>query len=1477
MKSMNLLVDDVGTLRKHIKSPFRPSLNMAKKSVERYERDLYHESDLHGDSKPHASPSGFIQLLAIMMIPICVQCTKPPDLTAFSVNPVSVNTGTTGDTVMPHNLITASLMGNLTNNEKVYLATSGLIRASNTRIYSRDGTFRGVINTGIFNIATLVLKDPLKLFTSSTPNLGKLIYTLQTMVNQPAITFALTQNETTGETVNFAVDDDKTSYVIACSAVNIWLYNLTPPAISKLTQLPVGSVLITGLFIDSSTDTYVVGRRTTSIPILRRSDMSLLKNPTISLNEAHLFFELDNLNSNDYLFSFTNGKNAIKYDISSNYPQLHITGNISLSAYGTYNNILNFGPYQYVVTIPQSESPKQYQMVFISKLTWSLYTDTPFIISRTSRISQKSFVGLEAYRTDKYYFGVVDKDSSNFQTYYLLVDNCESRGPTSICETCPPSTFKTNLTAENRCVYADDIPIGFGLNGTDILLQPCGVGCLNCSASFQTCTACDSDNNYYLETGSCLTPDQFPLGRGLENLTKTIQNCQVAGCKNCSHNSSACQSCDTTLNWYLNESTQSCLTPSSFSPGFGVNQSSKTIEACASLGCTDCQNDHLFCAQCNVTAGKYLLNQACYLVENFPPGNGLDSTQNISRECASAGCVDCRQNFSNCSICNNSIDYFLMGSECLLPADFPSTFGLDQVLKVVAPCSSPGCVHCQTDISVCSGCDASSDYFLNGTFCLKPPEISDGFGVDRASNQLATCASVGCLDCRMDKKECHRCDLSNGYVLNPDSKACWTPSSGQGLKLLDNSSQPCSGGCLMCRNNYEICTQCDTAKGYILANSKCLPPLDMQLISTSYDFSTRTASITFSESIMEFETTKWNISLKFLLDKKSHELQKSKEAIISKTTKGFDIVLDVSFISTEASLIINFTDSHIFSSNYDSTYESQTVHVERVRLAPMNNKSEIIGKWFIVFLSSLGFASLVFLTAYNPAISRMMLKLFSNMTYKLYLAGPILFYPDIIFRNANQFSLVPIRGINLFKLMKPDDEQCEVSDVLKRNDAGCNILANYGEDLIVIYCTLLINLIISISWKIVKKKYNIIDKTRNSQNEQNKVNQIESNNSSTIHLNSSSPALDQTTETVVIPGWTENLKSANKYYGIRFFLIMMEGFQLRCLIFCVMNAAYFNLPLSGWNTAGFLTSVLWISSYLALGIVGVKLAKCIWEKLEKIRESGGSKMETTTPLEKSIDIEGERYGFFSMLFDGFETPPLKSELYFPLFTLFRSIGISLCVSLLSNNDVLQLWIVFWIEIGYFFTVLRLNVKASRLEMTSDLFGGFANAFYMLLKLISITNLTEYRRQEVLGVIAASVIIFELVLNSIYLLSTVIVMIVQRIRSLRKSKEVAQIKSNQSLKQMKNLGEENNNRSVVKEVLEDGKEPSFDVQEGFSEGTSQPSHPQRKFKMENGGRPTQLGGFEFLNLEVINGNEEIKKIEKNVKKGNEPQNVSISNL
>src|SRR3990167_5219556 len=112
------------------------------------------------------------------------------------------------------------------------------------------------------------------------------------------------------------------------------------------------------------------------------------------------------------------------------------------------------------------------------------------------------------------------------------------------------------------------------------------------------------------------------------------------------------------------------------------------------------------------------------------------------------------------------------------------------------------CVDCKLNRSFCQTCVPRST--ASGGICSEP------------------CTDTNCLLCPLNADTCAGCDSQTAVLVGGTCYLLSSIPTGFGMNLSTATSVPCaSSGCTFCKSNYQICTECDQANGYILDNGQC--------------------------------------------------------------------------------------------------------------------------------------------------------------------------------------------------------------------------------------------------------------------------------------------------------------------------------------------------------------------------------------------------------------------------------------------------------------------------------------------------------------------------------------------------------------------------------------------------------------------------------------------------------------------------------
>ena len=360
----------------------------------------------------------------------------------------------------------------------------------------------------------------------------------------------------------------------------------------------------------------------------------------------------------------------------------------------------------------------------------------------------------------------------------------------------------------------------------------------------EVCTACSP--GYYrtnlTKTNECILPQHFPPLYGIDDPNILMMSC-ASNCLDCLLNYSYCTLCDHPNFYYGLQGV--CYSTATVPSGFGLNSTSNLFVPCTqTIECTKCQFNFSQCTLCNQTAGYYMLGTVCYNATTVPDTYGLNTTTLIYETCQSVGCVRCAGDKTVCIVCNNTAGYYLLGSVCYTTSNVPNSYGLDTLTSTFVSCSLSGCSICAANYEVCSTCDNGNNYYNLASSCYTTATVPDGYGFDIANLKFVSCESTGCTNCNTNFQTCTVCNNTQGYYIMNSN--CYTTASiptGFGLDSTNNLFTACTvPGCSACPSDYSTCTTCQTGSGYYLYNQLCYTttsiPNGLGLNSTTNTFQT---------------------------------------------------------------------------------------------------------------------------------------------------------------------------------------------------------------------------------------------------------------------------------------------------------------------------------------------------------------------------------------------------------------------------------------------------------------------------------------------------------------------------------------------------------------------------------------------------------------------------------------------------------------
>ena len=266
---------------------------------------------------------------------------------------------------------------------------------------------------------------------------------------------------------------------------------------------------------------------------------------------------IDNLNA-QVLYSTSGTGNIFKRGLSSMIAGTASFDNLASyelgSGYSSYTYALrNMGTYQYLAV-----GGRTFFWVF-DKNTFQLVSTATYQNNLSTIIATM----LGYMNGARFYFGKIEAGNYNFQSYYLLFDNCTYRGTDDVCTTCLPGYYRTSLTAACECILPADFLPKYGADTPNLLMAACSTGCLTCSGNYLQCDLCDKPAGYHLNTtdSRCYLKSNLGVGRGAKqasSVSAIVLNCVADRCTNCTDDYAVCKACNTADLYYLLETDGLC-------------------------------------------------------------------------------------------------------------------------------------------------------------------------------------------------------------------------------------------------------------------------------------------------------------------------------------------------------------------------------------------------------------------------------------------------------------------------------------------------------------------------------------------------------------------------------------------------------------------------------------------------------------------------------------------------------------------------------------------------------------------------------------------------------------------------------------------------------------------------------------------------------------------------------------------------------
>ena len=856
------------------------------------------------------------------------------------------------------------------------------------------------------------------------------------------------------------------------------------------------------------------------------------------------------------------------------------------------------------------------------------------------------------------------------------------------------------------------MPSGKGPNKETGAILPCAdsIACLNCKDNYQFCNLCDTSAGFYTdaELKKCFSPTnpkslkRMPRGKGVDIYTGKLVACESEGCKICSEDYKVCSRCKTAEGWYLDEQKSTCFTIVKDAPDFkkipigsGIDLSNGIVKPCTSHGCIDCGRDYMICLKCNLKESYYIDKEKgrCYaknLTEKeeskMPKGRGPNKDTGEVQYCTEEGCANCSQDYLACAACDTSAAWYLSSADgkCYSSvkndAEIAMPVGKGPNIKagLVFQCESHGCYDCHINFNYCLRCDVNSGHFLNTSTqtCYTLPYLPIGSGANRETGDISYCeAGPNCYNCKSDYKKCTRCNDADDYFLeNGDCISKPFINEKFGVNRISHRIEPCAvTNCVKCVDNYQICTECDQANGYILVNGSC-EKNELQIAGIRYNRymrSEQTWEIIFDRDV-RIDNKCQDVPL-LLSDKlgKTYTCSEVGCEIVDISSNGFSIRFNSQYSISYGTASLNKADC---LSIYN--FESYPVTVKIGYLGPTSSEEKLGRSARTAGVAASALSNSIMMST-SPALAMKADGVQAQMMLLMLLEGSEAVEAEGYLRIANKMECT-LPGCPAIIEWVNSNTKCETSDTLARNDVNCTIFTNYGDDLIIVYIILLTTVMLTVAGSFALKRIDLRHK-----------------------------------KTRKIIGFFKDT------YGLTFFIAKMDAGMFTALYFSAVNMYY---------SEG--SRPLVVGDVLASSLAGLLLASTVCQyltarwivgvltdlQIADIEAYNGRKKNCQLLEVINFKAAPKWARLISVLYSELRVPDKPIYIYNQFFVPVKHILQVIALVLLIKYPVTQTICVLMIETAYFAHYLISNIKVSLSLRITEILIEILMIVYLALRL-----------------------------------------------------------------------------------------------------------------------------------------------------------------
>ena len=421
--------------------------------------------------------------------------------------------------------------------------------------------------------------------------------------------------------------------------------------------------------------------------------------------------------------------------------------------------------------------------------------------------------------------------------------------------------------------------------------------------------------------------------------------------------------------------------------------------------------------------------------------------------------------------------------------------------------------------------------------------------------------------------------------------------------------------------------------------------------------------------------------------------------------------------------------------------------------------------------SSIAMVAITPLSASAGTALQKIMNMFQNM---IFYNGKKVILPDMILAMVST-NLNPLSLPNYFQVDE-SEINCTPATNYVAHDVSCNLLNNYGEDMLLMVVTVLLVIIVMII------AYTCLKKLK------------------------------------VLTFWHKVISFTYYNYGPTFLMVMLEGSNMELFGFTILNIFYANAnyhQVMGCFLSAIVIVTLAVISFLGYQFIirfraRLPLLTKHWEKEKEADKLLGEEI-TPEIVEFRQERQLERFkeqlrcGYMRFILEDYRLD-LKDIYYMtPLITIAKNFISQIIVISLADKGMVQVYLVLAVHIGYTGFYIYSSPKLERVDnWISNITNGLFTLYTMIVVVVNSVDFSEDVIQNKFGMVMMVILILIIGINLIFVLYSVVQLIrgVLKMLCRKKTPLLVKIFNEADLMDYSNLGKSEKKERELENQLDD---------------------------------------------------------------------------